>query len=400
MIPHPAAILAIVLSAQVAAAQQPEPADPEKQKLEMKQRAEEQAKALPTTRAASPETLVRFSVEDNHLHLRTTMPPTDGERVRVNVPGFSGLVFLQIRGEQAEPGKPYLPEMLMLIHEDYTRADAVVSITHVAINPSQVMVTRDTDFGNDALLSVQLIQSGQYLAEGEDMIHFRVNGSTGKAGKELDLHLTAPSVVELVRRYPTETAEYLQPIFSDFGQADVLFRVDPQTAWQVLGALQEPSPELAAKVSALLKQLDAENPDQRAAAAAELKKLGQPAALVLMRQDRERLSEEQKMQLDAFLAEYRPLPEEEAAKMRKDPRFLLLALGADDTELRKLAMKQLEKVSGEQIEFDVQADPEARSQAIATLRARLLTSTTQPDRAASTKQEQSPAAPDRSQAAP
>lgn len=405
MISHSLVMLSILFSGQVAAVQEADEVDPEKQKLELKQLAEQQAKSLPTTRAASVESLAKFSIEDQHLHLRTTMPPTDGERMRVEVPGLNGLTFLQVRGEPMA-GRPYLPEMFMLVHEDYTRPDAVVSITHVSINPSHLTVARDTDFGNEALLTVQMIQSGQYLAEGEDMVHFRVNGTREKEGREINLHLTAPSIVELVRRYPTETAQYLEPIFSDFGQADVLFRVNPQTAWQVLGTAVDADPQMKKKVITLLKQLDADEPDQRAAAAAELKKIGQPAALVLMRQDRSGLSEEQKMQIDAFLEPYRPLKDEEAAKMRKDPRFLLLALAADDVELRKLALEQLQKVGGEQVEFDVQADAEARSQAITKLRARLLTPATQPAGATSTKQDQKtapqepPAAPDRSRAAP
>ena len=43
-----------------------------------------------------------------------------------------------------------------------------------------------------------------------------------------------------MRKFPTETSRYLEPIFNDLGQADVLFHVNPQTAWQVLAPAYEP----------------------------------------------------------------------------------------------------------------------------------------------------------------
>lgn len=380
------AIVGLLLPNALAWAQDAAPMSPEKERLVLRQRAEEEARALPTTRAASPGELARFTIVDNHLHIHTLAKPTGGERLRVDVPGLSGIVVMQVQGEPAEPAKPYLPEQLLLVQQDYTRPDAVVSITMVSINASQVMVSRDADFG-DETRTVELIQSGQYLADGEDMVHFRVNGSREDTGNAtINLHLTAPNVVELVRRFPSETSQYLEPIFNEFGQADVLFRVNPQTAWQVLSAAYEPPAELSAKVVALLKQLDAENPQARESAAAELKSLGQPAALVLMRQDRAKLTEEQNTKLDTFLAPFKPLPEEEAAKMRGDPKFLLLCLSADDVALRKLALAQLRKVTNQPIEFDVNADPKARTDAITALRAKFVpTPTTHPVAAAATQ---------------
>jgi hypothetical protein len=366
------AIFSVILPNAVARAQDAAPMSPEKERLVYKQRAEEEAKALPVARVAGPADLVRFSVKDNHLHIQTLAKPNDAERVRFEVPGMSGIIIAQIRGEQTDPAQPYLPEMLLLTKQDYSRPDAVIAITHISITPSQLAVACDTDFG-DEMLNVQMHQSGQYLAEGEDMIHFRVNALREDTGQEtVALHLTAPNIVELVRRYPGETSRYLEPIFDEWGQANVLFNVNPQTAWQVLGAGYESPAEMSAKVVALLKQLDAENPQARESAAAELKKLGQPAALVLMRQDRAKLSEEQKTQLDTFLAPYKPLPEEEAARMRGDAKFLLLCLGAEDAQLRKLALEQLKKVTRQPIEFDVNGDAKSRGDAVGKLRAKLI----------------------------
>src|SRR5687767_10682285 len=166
MIPHAHAFVVLGALAGAAHAQEPAELTPEQEKAVLKKQVEDEARPLPTTRSARPAELVRFSIENNHLRLETTAPPTGGDRVRVDVPGMNGVVFMQLRGEQPAPGKPYLPEFFMLQHHDYTRPDAVVSITHVSITPAQIQVARDTDINGDDSISVQLIQSGNYLAEG------------------------------------------------------------------------------------------------------------------------------------------------------------------------------------------------------------------------------------------
>jgi len=257
----------------------------------------------------------------------------------------------------------------------------------------RVQVSRTWE-DDEEMQNVELIQSNEFLEEGEDRVRFYVQVTRNDQQVE-DLKLSAVNVVELRRKYPVETMRYLEPLFREFGQASVLFQVNARAAWQVLGGAHKPSAEVNEKVDALLKGLDAESPQDRTAALAELEKLGQPAALALMRRDRKSLSEEQLMRLETFLAPYKPLPDDEAAKLRSDPEFLLLALAAEDPALASLAMDRLKDVSKRDIAFDVNAKGQARTDAIAKLRAQLLPASTQP---ATTKA--APAATEAETAAP
>ena len=64
-------------------------------------------------------------------------------------------------------------------------------------------------------------------------------------------------------------------------------------AWQVLSDLVPVDPDLAKRVDDLVKQLDAELLTQRESASAELRKLGRPGALALLKVSRQGLSQEQ-----------------------------------------------------------------------------------------------------------
>jgi hypothetical protein len=122
----------------------------------------------------------------------------------------------------------------------------------------------------------------------------------------------------------------------------------------------------------ILAQLDAENFADRETASRDLEKLGQPAALALMKMDRNSLSDEQRGRVDAFLAQFKTVPPEEAEQYRHDRDFLLDCLFADDLAIRTRALEQLRKVTGKPIDFDVTlTDSQKRLAAIGKLRAEL-----------------------------
>ncbi len=157
-----------------------------------------------------------------------------------------------------------------------------------------------------------------------------------------------------------------------------MFQVNSRAAWQVLGGTHNPPPEVAQQVDALLVRLDADDAREREAALKELEKLGQQAALVLLKHDRAALSEEQQSRVETFLAPYKPLTDDEAARMQDDTEFLLTALSAEEPELTVRALDRLKKIAKQPIAFDATATGNARADAIAQLRATLLPATTQP----------------------
>jgi hypothetical protein len=181
----------------------------------------------------------------------------------------------------------------------------------------------------------------------------------------------APTFVELRQRHPRELETYLRPILRDLGQDHNAFAVDERVAWQVLGAAHEPDARAAEQVKAVLAQFDSDDFREREAALGQLKKLGQPAALVLARIDRTNFSYDQNAGVDEFLAEYLPLSKDDVARLRTSPDFLLDTLASEDPTLRKLALAQLKQVTSVTVDFDADAAPDVRAAQIQKLRTAL-----------------------------
>src|SRR5205823_5273297 len=122
----------------------------------------------------------------------------------------------------------------------------------------------------------------------------------------------------LVREHPQEVERYLRPLLHDLGQ-DAQFAPDPLIAWQVFATQWAADPAVAAKVKALLPELNASDFRRRDAAQQELEALGKAGATAITRLDRRALSPEQNVRLDRVLAPFNQLSAKEAARRRSDP---------------------------------------------------------------------------------
>ena len=329
----------------------------EQQKAQMKQEAENEAQQLKSIKADKIEDVCRFELDGNDLVLRTKLTATDGY-VRLNCEGLSGFAKVLVT-------TPNGANAFNLIHQDFAGTD--VMFTTVFSVPHNLHVSRDEERA-DERRNIQLIQSDQYTADGEGKIKLYINVSRKSGEVITDLKLPAANILELRRKHPMEVAMYVEPIFRDLHQEAVLGAVDPRLAWQVFGSLFVPTPELEAQVGALVKRLDAEKFADREAASADLGKLGAPAAMVLARMSRGGMSEEQHTRIDALIAPYKPLPDEEAAKLRGDKFFLMDSLYCDDLQVRQWALKELNTVLKTTVAFDVNAPFDQRKAAISKIR--------------------------------
>jgi hypothetical protein len=369
-------MLLLVFTAQSFAADDEAPFEQEKAKL--KQEAEKEAQQLKAIKAERIEDVLQFKILDNDLALQTTLAPTDGY-VRLHADGISG--FAKVLVTATASGNAF-----NLIHQDFSPADTMVVFTTVFSVPHNLHVSRDEE-RTDERRNIQLIQSDQYTTEGDGKIKLYINVSKKMSGEvTADLKLSAANILELRRKYPVEVAKYVEPIFRDLRQEAILGAVDPRLAWQVFGSLFAPSKDLETKVQALVKQLDAESFADREAASASLAKLGAPAGIVLSRISRSGMTEEQQTRIDALVAPYKPLPDEDAAKLRADKFFLLDTLYCDEPQIRQWALKELNNVLKSPVAFDVNASLAQRKAAISRLRDSLLTNVaTQPTRAGATR---------------
>ena len=320
---------------------------------------------LPIIQAKNVSEVVQIDVKDNDLIVSTHLPAT--EEAVVRTPGLGGLSTVTRAVRQFDPVRP--PMSTLEFHNfDYTIPNYVCVHTSVSDAPGKLMLVQDFDALEDQVHSIQLLQNTGEVNEGDARVTLYVQ-ITGTPA--VDIRRQANSIVELRRQFPAETRLYVDPIFRTLRQEGVLSRVDPRLAWQVLADGYSPSAQLQSDVKVIVTRLDADNFADREAASRDLEKLGQPAALALMKIDRKALSDEQKGRVDAFLATFKTVPSPQARQLRLSRDFLLDCLYCDDLALRQRALEQLQSVAGHAIEFDLSAEPAKRLAAIEKLRSSL-----------------------------
>jgi hypothetical protein len=352
----------------------------QEQRLEELGRLQQQFAAMRIVRVDSIQQLVSFGVEQKFLAARTSLRPGQGEQVRVIAPNLRGFVRLALFGPDDAQAPDAAGRNFQLFVQDLSDPQAGIVYTSVSAVAGRLIVARDAESDN-SMSSVQLIQDPPpapgAAAEQPQPVRLLVHYSN-LAGdqREIDLKLEADSFLELRRQYPREVDVYLRPIIRDFAQEAAVFAVDPKIAWQVLGQEFKPDDELRRRIDTLLAQLDADDFRQRQNALDQLNQIGTPAAMVLARLDRTRLSEQQASMVETFLAEYAPVPADQVAKLRNDLSFLLDVLFVEDESLRALAVEQIRRVTGKAISLQAKDNPESRAIAIARLREQLIGSAT------------------------
>jgi hypothetical protein len=332
---------------------------------------------LPKITPTSVVQIVTFGLDHNMLSLRTQLVQPPDSPVHLVAPALRGYARLTLLGPQDDPalqGRNFSYQQ-----HDLTRPDAM-EITTISAIAGQLIVARDGE-RKDLHWSIQYVQDPA-PAPGSlpetDPVRFLVHRTDESNEKNnLDLKLSAADFAQLRKRHAAELDAFLRPILRDFKQEGALFGVPSHVAWQVLGAEFSADPKLQERIRQIVARLDADNFREREKAAEDLKLLGQPAALALGKLDRSSLTLSQTSAIDAFLAEFAPLPSDQLSGLSRDKAFLLDVLFNDDAALRELAIKQLGKIAGRSIELKPDLDATARADEIARLRAELVP-TTQP----------------------
>jgi hypothetical protein len=232
---------------------------------------------------------------------------------------------------------------------------------HVESRPSSLQIDRNYQEPNDERI-VRFSEDGTRadLSVFAGDISARANA----------VHMQAESFAELRRQHPLEIETYLRPILREIHQEAAL-APEPLEAWQVLADDWPVDNNLADKVKAQLPDLDNNDFRVRSKAAEQLYHLGRDGAVYMLHMDRKGLSPEQKKCLDEVVARFNPLPEPRANKLHDDLHFLADCLNCDDALVRKLALSRLCKLTGREIEFDLEAKAEARIEAANDVRALL-----------------------------
>jgi hypothetical protein len=315
---------------------------------------------LPIINAKKISDVLSITLHDNDLELTTTLKPTDDAVVRV--PGLPGLSRMRVMASQLDPTQIVGFDFSNI---DYSPPDVVTVQTTVGVAAGQVTIFRAYQHLEDETHTIQLIQHPE-PAEGEPKVRLYVQITGPNA---VNINRSAASVVELRRQYPGDVSKYVDPIFRTLKQNGFLARIETRLAWQVFADAYQPPAEVVSKVQALVAKLDAQEYRDREDASADLEKLGEPAALIVMRMDRKKLTDEQIGRVDAFLAKFKMVPDADVAHLRKERDFLLDCLNSEDAAIRQAALTELRHQTGKQIPFDLSANEETRLAAIDQLRA-------------------------------
>lgn len=280
---------------------------------------------------------------------------------RIQIAGWEGNSTLIVSGVRGQEG---VPLSFNLSNENYEATDAFRISTSLRLSGGNLRIQRETWF-EDRREQIVLIQQA---ARGNNPALVRLQILPG--GDESSQTLEAPTFETLRRTHPAPMHEYLRPILRDLG-IESLLAADPLVAWQVFSDHWQPDAQLADRVASLMRQLDANDYEQREAALLKLQEMGPTAALLASRRPADSLSAQQQSMIDILMETFRPIDSADLQRLRTDPDFLLDCLYSEDLILRQIALEQLEELLGHEVDVDIAGDTAERAQTIERLRQEL-----------------------------
>jgi hypothetical protein len=330
------------------------------------ERAIAQWDALPQLPACPINQVVHFSEEQGILTADWPIlhnGPTEGRVSLTDLPGHA--VIKCIVSHRLGIFSP------MFEYYELSLPAAVCRHLQIVNNITHLQVVQDiesVDHGVNRFESISLLES----MDGSDAppVTLRVQVIQGTQ-PELSLVLSAPTLPDLRREHPYEFEKYLRPLFRQFGQDEAIFAVENRIAWQVMSDDWRAPPGLAERLKSLVAQLNSSEFAQRQSAQESLRRIGEPAALMLRSADRRGWTAEQNSRVNKLLAEFFPLSDDQAKKLGQDINFLLDCLTSDDPALRAATLAHLDRLLGRKIEFNLDRPPDDRLTAVGALRRQL-----------------------------
>jgi hypothetical protein len=315
------------------------------------------------------EDILRVVNEHGKLVMKSPLFEADAanrlrnRQVRVEVEGFEGYCTLMVQ--------PITRDLYYFTFANMAYPD-LEGMSNFQINaqPGYVQISRSFN-SLTKNFTINLIQSeGREVFGQADGVQLGIYGGENNGRATVSVSVSEPDFATLRRKHPREVDQHLRPLLRDL-KLQNLFAVEPIMAWQVFSQDWKGNPAVAARITTLLPEMEADDYHQRDAAHQELRKLGPEAALVIYRMNRESLTTEQNTQLDTILAEYSFMSRPEAHRLLRDVEFLLDCLYSDDEQVRATAVKHLRATTHREIAFDTKDDEQNRAARIEALRAEL-----------------------------
>ena len=333
---------------------------------------------------AAVNRVVVLGIDHGRLTLRTAVHTTPSIQ-RIDLTDLPGLTALNVRqlkdagGPAPADGQPFTPDFFMFTHYDFSDPKFSESALTAALTPMNLQLALDSESPTD-VQNISLVQTTGAFSNAEPSIRLRVSVKKNSSDTAtVNFERTAADFTTLRRTYPDECAQYIEPMLHILHADAGVFSPDPKLIWQVFAADVPADPAMTTRVKSIIARFDADDYHDRKTAAEDLNKLGEPAALALLRMDRTTLSPEQSSRVESFLAPYQPVSAADAKRLGGDVNFLLDCLFDRDPAAVHDAVERLKQVTKQPIDFDANSMVELRREAIAALR-RKLTPTTRPTR--------------------
>jgi hypothetical protein len=296
-----------------------------------------------TVRVA-PQQAVRFAVRGNDLAVSTDLKPAPDEHLDLKLDGLDGTA-------QVERGRRFIFNYTD-IDDDHGRSEQV----NIVAGGSRVQIVRmmrDRE-GASTMTLIQdgsgLWRRGRSLEPRNERISLRVRTNQRFGGPPIfqsQVDVRAASFDELLRKYPGVCNKHLVPLFREFNQDEIVFRVDGHLAWQLFPDAFTADDATKSKVLALIERLDSKDFRERELATTELDVIGGPAVVVLSGIDRTPLSPEQRTRIDSILARFNRLDTDDVTNLLNDSEFLLRCFIYGESEpIRAAAVKLMSQKYG------------------------------------------------------
>jgi hypothetical protein len=323
-----------------------------------RQRLEMTLKGIETMPAQRLEEIFTLSTRDGFIVVHPKLAqPTEGQ-LRAELTDLEGVTLVQMIGEPDAP--PDTAVGLTVQNYMFDRPGLVLMITQVFLQPEHLQIARGVD-AEEGETHLDLIQRPMAEDSPEDrrrQVSLRVQRFDPDGERTAQLALFAENFSELRRNHPSETQFYLRPVLRDLNQEHIL-AIDPRLGWQVLSGDLKVDEKLLKQIEQILAKFDSDRFQEREAAAQELEKLGQPAAIALMKADRSGWSIERQSGVDSFLADFKLVEHRDVKALRDSAAFLLDCLYSDSQTLRDTAYARLKDLHGEEV---ADLDPHAPAQ--------------------------------------
>jgi hypothetical protein len=314
---------------------------------------------FPTLTPQNLRDVIQFGIDANGLTLQSVLSPGDGESHTLQLFDRPGPAMVRFAAHQT-------PGAWGGIFEYYDISDPGTKERHLEVlpGPTSLQICQDLEYLDRTQFVTLIIEPGQ--------AKLYVQVETDCDGVQpMNAKFFSPSFASLQKDHPEEVAKYLRPLFRDFGQEKEIFTVENAPAWQIMSDTWHAPADLPGRVDAIIARFSDDSYTVRAAAAAQLAQLGQPAALYLMSKDTRALTPEQQARIQEFLVPYEPLPATAVAHLKNDQWFLLDCLSTSDAALRAATLEHLDRAVGHPIAFDINQTPPQRAAALAQIRQEL-----------------------------